>query len=752
MIEAKAKQQLSRMTLEEKIAQVQTAVGDMCGLPKGYSAARNGIPAKVGDWISAGLGNLNNVCEGLSPSDQAESMNALQKHALENSRLGIPLLIHGESLHGWRTIFPQAVALGATWNQELLRRVFSAIALEMRSCGYHVSYSPVLDLATDPRWGRCQECYGEDPYLVSRMGVAAVKGYQGEDPTRMGQDHIVACAKHFAGYGQSEGGRNFAPVHLGKRRLHDEILAPFRAAVTEAGLLAIMPAHHEIDGVPCHANRELLETTLRHAWGFQGFLVCDADDIRRLHTLHGIAEDDLEAAAMGLRNRIAVDILACQSYRRLNEVLERHPELEKELDAIVLDTLMIKDRLGLFENPFVDTDRADRVCRSSAHLDLAREAACQAATLLKNEQDLLPLDVSGIQRLAVIGPNSDSIQCGTYGPSIGISILEGLRSFAENRFEIVHAEGCRITRNQSTEFLLEEREESLGSLEANPELVGDEENAPLIAKAVEAARSADLAILVLGGNNYTGREAFYSSEHRGDLTDLRLPGSQSLLLNKVAETGTPIVLILNHGNAALLDGVLPKVKAALEIWYAGEQTGPAVADILFGAKAPGGKLPVTLPRSTGSVPFVARQKPSGFLKTPLFMEPGPLLPFGYGLSTSRFTMTTPTLSSPTMTKGGTITVSTRVVNEGGRDADQVLQVYLRDHHASVTRPLRTLVDFQRFHLTAGSSREVSFTLTEETLSFTRLDGTHGPEPGRFTLYLGFDSTANTSIDFTYSNL
>lgn len=752
VFEERSRKLLERMSLEEKILQVRSAVGAGCGLRDDQPLSVQGIPPKLQTEIMAGLGNIHNVFCGLEPGEQAESINALQRLAVEKSRLGIPLLVHGESLHGWRTIFPQAVGLGATWNPSLVREVFSAVAMEMRSCGYHITYAPVLDLATDPRWGRCQECYGEDPYLVSRMGVAAIEGYQGgKRVERIDESHVIACGKHFAGYGQSDGGRNFAPVNMGPRRLHDEILAPFRAAVAEAGMLGIMAAHHEIDGVPCHANDQLLRVILREQWGFDGLLVSDADDIHRLHVLHGVAQDPIEASAMGLAHRIAVDILHGQAYRRLDQVLRRYPELESALNRIVLDTLITKFRLGLFENPYVDPDRARKVCRQPAFIALAREAARQSITLLKNDDALLPLDPQRLQRLAVIGPNADCIQCGTYGPNIGVTILQGIQQVADGRFQVLYARGCRLTEADSGRFLLEEQDMPGHDEEANPTLVSDEENAPLIAQAVEAASQADVVVLVLGGNNYTGREAFFAANHRGDRDDLELPGSQLRLLEAVASAGKPIVLLLNHGNAVLLDQILPKVQSVVEIWYAGEQTGPAVADVLFGHATPGGKLPVTFPRSTGSVPFVYNQKPSGVLKTPLFRKPGPTLPFGFGLSTTRFELHAPTLSAKSFGPGGSLHVSVQVRNAGDRPGDVVVQLYLRDHVGSVTRPVRQLAGFERVALQPGESRKVRFTVDEQTISFTRLDGSFGPEPGRFTAYVGFDSTAETSVDFVFEN-
>lgn len=743
--EEPAREILSQMTLDEKIMQVRSLTGGGVGLRWGVSVVEKGIPEELDTALVQGLGNLHAVCIGIKPSEQAESINRIQKRAIEGSRLGIPLLLHTESLHGFRTMFPQAIALASTWDPDLVREIFTAVALEIRSCGYHITYAPVLDLATDPRWGRCQETYGEDPYLVSRLAVAAVEGYQGgAHPETIDDEHVIAVAKHFAGYGQSDGGRNFAPVNIGPRRFHDEILAPFRAAVTEAGLLGIMPAHHEVDGVPCHANDELLRKTLREAWGFDGILVSDADDIRRLNILHGVAADELEAVAQGLQHRIAVDILSCRGFARLHEVLERFPDVEPALDRIVLDTLIAKFRLGLFDNPYVEPARADRVCHGERHISLARKSARKCAVLLKNESGQLPLRADAIQTLAVIGPNSDEIQCGTYGANTGTNILDGLRAYAEGRFDVVHAKGCHITRNTVQEFLLEDDDRNI---EDNPILVTDAENQALIDEAATVAARADVVVLVMGGNNFTGREAFFADDHRGDRDDLSLPGSQLRLLEAVAATDTPVVLILNHGNALLLKDVLPRVEAVLEIWYAGEETGPAVAELLFGDVTPGGKLPVTFPYSTGSVPCPYNQKPSGTLKAPLFSEQTPALPYGYGLSTTNFEISAPVLSSTVVKEGESLDVNVTVTNTGDVDGDEVVQVYLRDPVASVTRPARQLAGFRRVHLKPGESREVSISVTADRLAFTRADMTFGPEPGRFVLYVGTDSRAEASVEF-----
>ena len=597
---------MHRMTLIEKIAQtrsIQIKAGDL--LPDGNLSGR--LCHLIGQ---DGAGAIQLPFRNCTPEESAKYANALQKVAKEQTRLGIPILIHEECLHGQlakgSTNFRVPIALGCSWDPELVEEVFSCIAAETRSRGGHQALTPVVDLGRDPRWGRIEETYGEDVHLVSEMGIAAVKGMQGDISAGLDKSHIAATLKHFAGYAQSDGGRNFAPSFITKRVLLDQVFVPFERAVKEAGVISVMPSHNEIDGIPCHGNKELLTNILRDEWGFKGIVVNDYFDSSRLDVLHHVVETPQEAAALSLIAGLDMDLPCGNSYEHLTDAITTDPSLLEVLDLAVSRILTMKYYLGLFEDPWTDPLAAKSIVNCQKHKDIARCAAEKSLVLLKNTSNFLPLQRENIKRLAVIGPNANTVQLGGYSPKPyqGASVVEGLRELLGNKVDILYAEGCKITRQSSCS----ENELDVSQWIDKPELFSEDEEEELINEAVAVAKSADVAIVCVGGNDLSAREAIYFGNNYGDCSDLRLVGQQERLIKSISETGIPVVVVLIHGRPVVTDSWENSVKAILDTWYLGQEAGHAIASALFGDINPGGKLCVTIPRSTGHLPVYYSQK------------------------------------------------------------------------------------------------------------------------------------------------
>ena len=496
---------LSQMTLEEKIAQVcAVPVRQATAIEEGFANSKMSLFSRLVN----GIGSLENPSDPRDAVMSAKQINLMQKFLLDSTRLKIPALVGSECLHGHSangsTIFPAAIAMACSWNPNLVNKVFDVTGREARLRGSTEAHTPVLDLGRDPRWGRIEETYGEDTYLVSQMAYAAVTGMQGGNSGYPGKAHIISSPKHFAGYGQVSGGRNFAPTPLSKRTLFDEILPPFHAAVTKANALGMMASHCEIDGIPAHGNYWLLTDLLRKQWGFKGIVVSDYNDIQRLHIFHNVAENTNEAAKMALKAGMDLDLPNMNSYGNLIEVILADPTLEKYLDESVRRILLVKFKLGLFENPFVDVAECERYVGSQDNISLALKMAEESIVLLKNENHTLPLKKSQLKSIAVIGPNATSIETGVYSvPSDrAVSILEGIKKEVGNNVSINYAEGCKIadvtpnsvTNTQMKIYSLKEEEES-------------------ITKAVIAAKNSDVAVICVGGNINTSREAVFAQGH-----------------------------------------------------------------------------------------------------------------------------------------------------------------------------------------------------------------------------------------------
>ena len=725
---------LGRMTLTEKVAQL---IG-----PFGEAEAEDGqfSLAFARQHFQEGIAYINTHHRQRRTAQTVAYLNALQRFLREETRLGIPALGLGEGLHGYMahdaTSFPQAIALASTWDPALVERVFTVVAREMRARGAHYVLSPVLDLALDPRWGRTEETYGEDPHLAARLGVAAVRGLQGPafngDPQR-----VLATAKHFAAHGQPEAGTNAAPANYAERTLRELFLAPFRAAVQEAGVGAVMAAYHEINGIPCHINPWLLGQVLREEWGFDGFVISDGWGVDDLYRLHFVAADAADAARQSLLSGVDVELGRC--FIHLAEAVHTGRVPQTRLDEAVSRILTVKFQLGLFEDPYVDPGRALHLTNHPDHQALALEAARKALVLLKNEGDLLPLDPAGTHTLAVIGPNAAELRLGGYSgdPGRGVTILDGIQARVGQQTNVLYAEGCRITEARNGAQMWYDDELIL------PDPAGDTAR---IAEAVAVARQAQVALLVLGDNEQTCREG-WSADHLGDRDSLDLPGRQEELLRAVLATGTPVILLLLHGRPASIPYAAAHVPAILEGWYLGQAGGTAVAELLFGDTNPGGKLPITIPRSVGQVPAYYHHKPSA-RRGYLFSSAAPLFPFGHGLSYTTFAYAALRVTPPRIRPDEAATVSVVITNSGRRAGDEVVQLYIRDELASVTRPVKLLKGFRRITLQPGESQTVTFPLTPADLAL--LDEQMQPrvEPGRVTIMVGGSSETTLSTALT----
>lgn len=736
--EERAADLLKRMTLEEKVAQMQCVWNDKAATLLDDTGRFDANRAKQHYGHGHGLGQVGRPGDsagGASPAEYATLTNAIQRFFIENSRLGIPVQFHDECLHGLvardATSFAQPIGLAATFHPELVRRLYQMTAREARACGVHQALTPVVDVARDPRWGRVEETFGEDPYLVGELGRAAVLGFQGERQISE-PDRLLATLKHFAAHGQPESGTNCGPVSISERHLREIFLYPFERSIRDGGAMSVMASYNEIDGIPSHANRWLLTDVLRGEWGFDGTVVSDYYAVRELQNREGLyghhlAADGDEAAALAVQAGVNLELPEPDCFKRLAELANEGLIDESQIDTLVTPLLTHKFELGLFESPYVDAGAAEGIVGCQSHRDLAREAARQVITLLKNDEETLPIDPDRVRKVAVIGPNADRALLGGYSRPEGrfISVLEGLREAAGGRFEVVYAKGCEITLG--------------GSWEEDEVTPSDpEEDRRLIAEAVAVAREVDLVVLAVGGNEQTSREAWFSN-HMGDRTDLQMVGRQDELVDALHATGRPLVSLLFNGRPLAVSNLANKSNALLECWYLGEESGAAVAEVLLGQHNPSGKLPITIPRSVGHLPAFYNHRPSA-RRGYLFDETTPLFPFGYGLSYSQFEISEPELEDETLAIGESTKLLVTVRNMSERTGTEVVQLYVRDLVSSVTRPLRELKGFARVTLEPGESREVKIEITPDSLAFWNLDKNFVVEPGAFEIYAGFDST------------
>ena len=745
---------VSRMTLDEKLAQL--------GCVWSSSVIEDGVfsESRARLKLANGTGHITRIggATVLTPGASARVANALQRFLLKETRLGIPAIIHEESCAGYlardATCFPQAIGLASTWEPALIEAMTTVIRTQMRAVGAHQALAPVLDVARDPRWGRTEETFGEDPYLIAQMGIAYVRGLQGPDLA----DGIVATAKHFVGYSASEGGMNWAPAHLPRRELLEVYVRPFAAVIKAAQVASVMNAYSEIDGIPLGASTELLGDVLRGTLGFDGVVVTDYFTIATLHQYHRIAHDEGEAARIALEAGLDVELPALHCY---GEPL-RAAIAAGRVDVALVDTavrrlLRMKFQLGLFERPYVDAAAAPQVFDTAEQRALALTLARKSIVLLKNDGDLLPLDKQ-LRSIAVIGPSADSIRLlqGDYhypthlemmfgaidesevapgpappaGPSPAgsppagsvnlaqyfvrmVTVLDGIRAKVSPQAAIHTALGCTILGDVTDGF----------------------------AAAVAAARRAQVAVVVVGEKS--GLTEGCTSGESIDRADLGLAGVQQQLVEAVVATGTPVVVVMINGRPLALPWIAAHVAAVLEAWVPGEEGGNAIADVLFGDYNPGGKLPVSLPVSVGQVPVYYNHKPSGgrshWKGEYADSSAQPLFPFGHGLSYTRFAYANLRINPPQAHAADTVHIAIDVTNTGARHGEEVVQLYVRDLVASVTRPVKELKGFTRVALAPGQTSRLTFALAASHLGLYDRAMAFVVEPGTIEVAVGSSS-------------
>lgn len=721
--EVRVRDLLGHMTLEEKVAQLGSVRAP------GLLEDRKFSKVKAEKLIGRGIGQITRLSGGrmdgvgMTPREAAEVANEVQGFLLEETRLGIPAIVHEECLSGLMamnaTAFPQIIGLASTWDPELIEEVTSVIRGQMRAVGARQGLSPVLDVARDPRWGRTEETLGEDPYLVARMGLAYIRGLQGGDSF----PSIIATPKHFAAHGFSEGGRNCASVHVPPRELREVFLLPFEVAIREAGAGSIMNAYHEIDGIPCAASRLLLTRVLREEWGFRGYVVSDYRSIGRLITDHRVAADGKEAAKLALEAGIDVELPMVDCYGEpLTEAVGEGLVSEATIDEAVYRVLRAKFLLGLFENPYVEAEKAPDAFDTAEHRTLALRAARESIVLLKND-GILPL-MKGIKSIAVIGPNAGSTRnlLGDYTYTARlpyeedavpvVSTLAGIRKKVSPATEVHHAEGCDISGTARDGF----------------------------EGAVEAAEKAEVVVAVVGERSGLGipPSPLIVSGEGSDRASLRLPGAQEDLVKALCEAGKPVILVLVNGRPISLGWIAERCPAILEAWLPGEEGGNAIADVLFGDSNPGGKLPISFPQETGQVPVYYNRRPASF-RNYVFVSSMPLFPFGHGLSYTKFEYSNLRIEPERVMPAGKTIVSLNIKNVGHLRGDEVIQLYICDEVASVSRPVKELKAFKRATLEPGEERTVTFTVSTDLLAFHDRHMRFIVEPGTFRVMVGGSS-------------
>lgn len=721
---------LSRMTIEEKVAQLM-------GLWKGgieeFDDEFLKDPEKKKETFGKGANSIHPTFLGVK--DTVEIRNKIQKYFVEETRLGIPVFFVDEGQHGMMrresTVFPQAIGLACSWDPGLFEKVYSVIAKEIRTRGAHHVLSPVIDVCRDPRWGRVEETYGEDPYLNSVLSCAAVKGLQGSSDGKVAPGHVAATLKHFAGHGQPEGGQNTAPANYSLRVLHDYHLPPFRMCVKNVKPVSLMPSYNEVDGVPSHANKWLLQDLLRKEWGFKGMIVSDYYGVEQLAIKHFVAEDNKVAARIAFNSGVQYEFPQANAYRYLPELLKEGKISKADLDKAVSQVLELKFMLGLFENPYVDLKTAIKVTRDPASEKLALRAAQESIVLLKNDR-LLPLSKNKYKKIAVIGPCAKYVSFGGYAgePYNKVSLFDGIMKKVGAKTEILFAEGCKITANPTIPFFNWKLDEI--------RFPSKEENMKLISKAVNVAKKAEVVILAIGENEHLCREA-WAKTHIGDNMTLDLFGQQDELVKAIVALGKPVVVYLMNGRPLSINYIAKNVPAIIEGWYMGQETGTAAADIIFGDVNPSGKLTITVPKSAGQLPMFYNFKPSAQMNEYLSQDNLPLYNFGFGLSYSKFRIDNLKLEKVKIKKNGSTKVKIDVTNTGKFKGDEIVQLYIRDKVSSVTRPVKELKGFKRVSLKPKETKTVTLEITPEQLAFHNIDMKYVVEPGEFEIMIGNSS-------------
>jgi beta-glucosidase len=749
-IPARVADLMARMTLKEKVQQIRTAwqgKADMIdGLVFNPAKASAAFPDGIGHVTrpsdKRGVPGITGAAGGTAarwrtPQETVEFINALQKWALDDTRLGIPVLVHEESLHGYMateaTMFPQAIALAGTFDTELMRRVQSVIAREVRARGVPYVLSPVVDIVRDPRWGRIEETWGEDPFLVAEMGVAAVEGLQGAGKfEKLAGDKVFATLKHMTGHGQPEAGNNIAPAQLSERELRENFFPPFREIVRRTSVGGVMPSYNEIDGIPSHANTWLLGDVLRGEWGFDGIIASDYGGVHELATLHFVAKDLEEAAHQSLLAGVDSELPEGQAFATLVEAVEAGRIPVELIDRACARMLAFKMRAGLFENPYGDWAKTRALTGNAEARALALDAARKSMCLLTNK-GALPLDPARMGRVAVIGPNHAIARLGGYSsvPKQAISLIDGLRQVAPNA-DFVTAQGVFITTS-------DDRSQS------DVRLSDPDRNRQLIAQAVTVARLADTIVLAIGDTEQTSREGF-ARTHLGDRTEIDIVGEQNELFDALRALGKPLVVCAINGRPPSWPNVVANADAVLECWYPGQEGGVAMAETLLGLTNPGAKLPVSVVRNEGQIPLFYNRKPSS-RRGYLLDDAAPLFPFGHGLSYTTFEISEPRVSKARVAPDESLTVEATVRNTGGRAGDEVVQLYITRSEVSVTQPVLLLKGFERVTLAPGESRTVRFTLTPDKLAIWNREMKEVNEPGPVAVHVGNSSASLKTASF-----
>jgi len=696
-VEKRVNDLIKRMTLEEKVMQLSALIDKdiLDNMEFSLEKARKSL--------KHGIGELSMLLRGFYPKDGVKIANEIQKFLVENTRLGIPAIIHDECLHGCMarnsTSFPQSIALACSWDPELVEQVASVIGKETRARGIQHALTPTINIARDVRCGRTEETYGEDPYLTSRMGVAWVKGFQSQG--------LVATIKHFAANFSADGGRDSNEIHFSERILREIYFPAFKECICNANALSVMAAYNSIDGIPCSCNKWLLTDILRKEWGFKGFVVSDYMSINGVYERHKVAETPSEAAKKCISAGLDVELPFFDYYKHLIKLVKDKKLSIKIIDESVKRVLRVKFLLGLFENPYTDENHAEKIVNCAEHRQLALEVARKCIVLLKNTEGILPLS-KNLKRIAVIGPNANSLQLGGYSAIVDkvVSPLEGIKNKLKNT-EILYAQGCGLKDKSRDGF----------------------------ASALNIAKQSEVAILVMGNSSGWSDEYNTEGEDR-DRCNLDLPGVQEDLINEVSATGIPVIVVLINGSAVTMTNWIDNVKSVVEAWYPGEEGGNAIADILFGDYNPSGKLVITFPKFSGQLPLYYNYKPSG-RRTDYVDLRGEqtLFPFGYGLSYTQFEYSNLKIKPSKIKKTGKVEISVDVTNTGKFDGDEVVMLFIRDIVSSIARPIKELKGFKRITLKSGEKKTVKFLLGFDELSF--LDEKLRPvvEPGIFKVMI-----------------
>ncbi len=717
-IEKRVDDLLARMTLEEKVGQMRMFHANI-GVKLGEDGELE-LSDKVLKKLENGVAGIKNPGEHNTPEEAAMLNNMLQKKVIESNRLGIPAFFVTESYNGVDaegcTSFGRPINMAATYNPALVKKVYDAVGREARLRGLHLTHSPEADLVRDPRFGRMSEAFSEDTYLTTQMIISAVSGMQG-DYVGLSSTHIGAVAKHFAGYAQVSGGTNFASIEMSPRTLIDEIFPPFKAAVQEAHSLGIMASHGDINGVASHANPWLLTEVLRNQWGFEGYVVSDANDIGRLHYFMKVAETPEAAVELGLKAGVDVDLYAEDAYSLLPEMAKKDPSLMKYIDRSVKRVLRTKFILGLFDQPYVDVKQVSKNVRSQKNLDLAKATDRESIILLKNE-DVLPLS------------DGEKIKVALVGPVLGEGTKADFEEVVGKKVSFVAERGFHLTNG----------------VKGEPSVNDEATQKAGIQKILATAKDANVIVLFVGGDEFTSKEAFFSNAI-GDRDNIDPVGLQDELIVALKKMGKPVVVVLKHRRTLSINTFSKQADAIIDCWDLSEQGNLAIAEVLFGKVNPSGKLPVTVPHSIGQLPFHYSQKEINYKKGYLFAENGPLYPFGFGLSYTHFDYSEMTLSSETMAVDGSLKASITVKNTGYNTGKEVVQLYIKDLYGSVVRPMQELKGFEKIELAPGESQVVTFDITPEMLAYTTLDMTKKVEKGTIEVRIGTSCVDFEALQF-----